>query len=113
MNSKQALNVITAALAPELTEDKIIIRTADPGPNQTRLTKGKGTPLWMRIFYAFLPTPDKGAKKILDAALSTKWGTQSGIFISDGKIQSLPGRLPDRTFQVEFLRRCRECASLT
>ena len=62
VSSKQALNVITAALADELGQDTIKIRIADPGPNKTRLTKGKGTPLWMRLFYAFLPTPDKGAQ---------------------------------------------------
>ena len=112
VSSKQALNVITAALAPELLQDNIIIRTADPGPNQTRLTKGAGTPLWMRLFYSLLPTPDQGAKKIFDTAVSTKWDHKSGIFISDQKIQSLPPALADERFQSDFLRRCRERAAL-
>ncbi len=112
VKSKQALNVITVALAQELIEDKIIIRTADPGPNKTRLTKGGGTPLWMRLFYAMLPTPDKGAKKIFDAAFLNKWGDKTGIFISEQKIQSLPPALADRTFQMDFLRKCRERAAL-
>ena len=51
VRSKQALNVLTAALAPELRTDGIFIRTADPGPTRTRLTQGAGTPLWMRLFY--------------------------------------------------------------
>ena len=112
VNSKQALNVITAALAPELSGDKITIRTVDPGPNKTRLTKGKGTPLWMRLFYALLPSPDKGAKKILDGGLSSQWGTKTGIFISEGKIQPLPPALADARFQAEFLRKCRARAAL-
>ena len=112
VKSKQALNVITAALAPELIEDNIIIRTVDPGPNQTRLTKGTGTPLWMRLFYSLLPTPDKGAKKIFDAAFLPKWDDKTGIFISNQKIQFLPLGLADKTFQMDFLRRCRERAAL-
>ena len=113
VNSKEALNVITAALAPELAGNNIIIRAADPGPNQTGLTKGKGTPLWMRLFYWALPTPDKGAQRILDPALSTKWGNQSGIFVSNGKIRSLPQALADKAFQKEFLAKCRSRAALT
>jgi len=108
VKSKQALNVITAALAPELAEDNIVIRTADPGPNQTRLTKGAGTPHWMRLFYSLLPTPDQGAKKIFDATFSTKWDNKTGIFISDQKIQSLPPLLLNERFQKDFLRKCRE-----
>ena len=113
VNSKQALNVLTAALAPELLQDKIIIRTADPGPNQTKLTKGTGTPLWMRLFFSLLPTPDLGAKKIFDAAFLPKWDHKSGIFISNQKIQSLPSALADERFQKDFLRRCRERAAMT
>jgi NAD(P)-dependent dehydrogenase (short-subunit alcohol dehydrogenase family) len=112
VNSKQALNVITAALAQQLLEDRIVIRTADPGPNQTSLTKGKGTPIWMRLFYSMLPTPDKGAKKIFDAAFLPKWGNKTGIFISDQKIQALPVALADRKFQRDFLHLCRERGAL-
>ena len=108
VTSKQALNVLTAALAYELTADKVVIRTADPGPNKTRLTKGKGTPLWMRLFYALLPTPDKGARKILDTGLSAHWGSKTGIFVSSGKEQPLPSALAGRKFQQDFLRKCRE-----
>jgi len=112
VNSKEALNVLTAALAQELAADKITLRTADPGPNKTGLTKGPGTPLWMRLFYWALPSPDKGAKKIFDAGFSARWGGESGIFLSGGKVQPLSPALADRTFQKEFLGRCRERAAL-
>jgi NAD(P)-dependent dehydrogenase (short-subunit alcohol dehydrogenase family) len=108
VNSKAALNVLSAALAPELKADDITIRAVDPGPNQTRLTKGNGTPLWMRLFYPLLPTPDKGAAKIFDAAISNEWGDASGVFISGGKIKSLPDALADQDYQIQFLRQCRE-----
>jgi NAD(P)-dependent dehydrogenase (short-subunit alcohol dehydrogenase family) len=112
VNSKQALNAITSALEAELLNDRIIVRTADPGPNKTRLTKGKGTPLWMRIFYSFLPSPSKGAQKIFDVAVSPIWGSRSGIFISNGKIQTLPPAVADSEFQTRLLKMCRERAAL-
>ena len=103
VNSKQALNVITAALASELFSDGILIRTADPGPNKTRLTKGKGTPLWMRLFYSVLPAPSKGAQKIFDTGFASKWADKSGIFVSGGKEVALPPALATTAFQDEFL----------
>ena len=43
VNSKEALNVITAALGREMADDKITLRTADPGPNKTPSSpKGRG-----------------------------------------------------------------------
>ena len=111
--SKEALNVITAALAPELGTQNIVIRASDPGPTRTRLTKGAGTPLWMRVFSWALPPPDKSAKKILDAAFPAKWGKRTGIFVSGGKIQALPPALADATFQTDFLHKCRERAAIT
>ncbi len=112
VNSKAALNVLTSALAEEMAADKILVRAADPGPNQTGLTKGKGTPLWMRIFYGFLPTPDKGAKRIFDGGFSQEFGTQSGVFLSGGKVQQLPPMLRGPDFQRSFLAQCRLRASI-
>jgi NAD(P)-dependent dehydrogenase (short-subunit alcohol dehydrogenase family) len=108
VNSKAALNVLTAALAVELSPDGIDIRAADPGPNRTALTKGAGTPLWMRLFYMFLPAPVKGAQKIVDAALSSRWSGTTGVMISDGAAQSLPDALSDKNFQRGFLASCRQ-----
>ena len=105
--SKQALNVLTAALAAELGTDGIAIRTADPGPTRTRLTKGAGTPWWMRIFSWALPSPARSARKLLDAAVSPAWQRRSGISISNGKVQALPPALADPHFQADFLQKCR------
>ena len=110
VNSKEALNVITAALGRELASEGIIVRNADPGPNKTQLTKGPGTPLWMRLFYGLLPSPDKGARKIIEAGISPKWADKTGVFISGGKIASLPPTLQAQSFQDEFLRKCRQRA---
>ena len=110
--SKEALNVITAALAPELIADNIIIRAADPGPTKSRLTKGAGIPLWMRVFYGLLPGADKSAKKIVDAASRTTWGDKTGIFISGQKVKSLPPALTEASFQQYFLQKCRQRAEI-
>ena len=110
--SKQALNVLTAALAPELEPDGILVRTSDPGPVRTRLTRGAGTPLWMRAFYFMLPKPRAGARKIIDAALDPGWERQTGISISGGKIRALPAALATRAAHVELLAACRRRAGL-
>ena len=107
VSSKEALNVLTAALGRELASDGISVRAADPGPNKTQLTAGAGTPLWMRLFYGLLPSPDKGARKIFDAGFSPKWAGNTGVFISGGKITALPPALQDETVQDGLLRKCR------
>lgn len=111
VNSKAALNVLTSALAEEMASEKIILRAADPGPNQTGLTKGKGTPLWMRIFYPLLPTPNKGAKRIFDGGFSQGLGAKTGVFLSGGNVQPLPPMLRGSDFQRSFLAQCRLRAS--
>ena len=110
VSSKEALNVVTAALGRELAGEEIIVRNADPGPNKTQLTKGPGTPLWMRLFYGLLPSPDKGARKILEVGISPKWAEKTGVFISGGKIAALPPVLRAETFQDDLLRKCRQRA---
>ncbi|MBX7057894.1 MAG: SDR family NAD(P)-dependent oxidoreductase [Leptospirales bacterium] len=105
--SKQALNVLTAALARELAAENTKIRAADPGPNKTKMTKGSGTPLWMRLFYFALPSARSGAKKIYDAAFDARWNEQSGIAISGKKTMELPPALASDKFQDELLRLCR------
>lgn len=112
VNSKEALNVLTSALATDMKQDGVTLRAADPGPNQTGLTKGKGTPLWMRLFYRFLPGPEKGAKKIFDAGFSDQYGTLTGVFISGGKVKPLPPALTPPAFQADFLSKCRARAAM-
>lgn len=110
--SKAALNVLTAALVEELARDSILIRAADPGPTKSALTRGAGTPFWMRLFYACLPSAATNAKKIFDAALPATYKNASGVFVSGGKVQALPPALRDVRFEAALLRLCRERAAL-
>lgn len=109
--SKEALNVVGAALAREFAADRIVVRGADPGPVRTALTKGAGTPLWMRLFYGLLPTAATGAGKIFDAGFSSRWAGRTGVFISGGKIAPLPPAIASDAFGDAFLHACRERAS--
>ena len=111
VSSKAALNVLTAALGRELASDGIIVGAADPGPNKTQLTRGPGTPLWMRLFYGLLPSADKGAHKIFDAGFSSQWADGTDIFISGGKVASLPPALRTEDFEDSLLKKCRERAA--
>lgn len=108
--SKQALNALGAALGRELAADRIAVRAADPGPVRTKLTKGPGTPVWMRVFYGLLPTAETGAKKVFDAGFSSRWAGRTGVFISDGKIKPLPPAIATDAFGDALLRACREIA---
>ena len=90
----------------------VLIRAVDPGPNKTRLKKGRGTPLWMRLFYSVPPTPDKGAKKIVDAGLPSKWDGRTGIFVSGDSEVGLPAGLKAQAFQTDFLRKCRDLVGI-
>jgi len=107
IKSKQALNVITVALSRELQGSGIRVVAVDPGPNQTRLTRGGGTPLWMRLFYMFLPKPGKGAQKIFDGAFGERWRERTGIVLSNGKECALPDNLVEASFAQGFLEVCR------
>lgn len=109
--SKQALNVLTAALGRALSSDGIRVRAVDPGPVRTALTKGAGTPLWMRVFAPLLSGPDHGAKKIAAGAFDPTLRNRTGVVVS-GKVKPLPPGLTDEAWQDGFLAACRERAAM-
>ena len=111
LNSKAALNVLTAAVARELAGSGVHAFAVDPGPNRTRLTKGVGTPLWMRLFYWFLPAARKGAAKLVEVALQTAGRPPSGSFITGRIARPLPKALAEPEFQRLFLQDLRRCAA--
>ena len=110
LQSKAALNVVTAALALQLAGSRIHVYAVDPGPNRTSLTKGAGTPLWMRLFYWFLPAASKGADKLVRVALQPAPRPPSGCFITGGAVRPLPKGLAAPDFQRLFLQDVRQCA---
>lgn len=91
--SKLGLSLWTEAVAPLLAKEGILIRSIDPGSNNT-LRKGKksGLPIWLEpIMRYFFAPPTHGASLLLEGALGEHRG-QTGVFVNKGKIQSLPFR---------------------
>ncbi|MBX0319451.1 MULTISPECIES: SDR family NAD(P)-dependent oxidoreductase [Shouchella] len=82
-NSKLALSLWTNGIAPELSSEGIKIRSVCPGPNKTRLTKGKGMPSYILLIRSLMFTPpSKGASRLYNAAFNNEI---TGIFINKGK----------------------------
>lgn len=90
--SKLALSLWTEALAPSLAKEGILIRSVDPGNNNTvRKGQKSGLPIWLEPLMRFTPPPTHGAGLLFDAALG-EHRSKTGVFLIKGKIQSLPFR---------------------
>ncbi|RED59143.1 MULTISPECIES: SDR family NAD(P)-dependent oxidoreductase [Cohnella] len=88
--SKLALSLWTQAIAPQLAQEGIKIRSVDPGGNNT-LRKGKksGLPivvsLLMKLFFS---PPTHGANLLYEAALR-EHRHETGVFVLKGRIAQL------------------------
>jgi NAD(P)-dependent dehydrogenase (short-subunit alcohol dehydrogenase family) len=87
-SSKLALSLWTTKYAQNL-KNEIKIRSVDPGPTKTKMSKGSGMPWFVLLLrpLLFLP-PSKGAKNVYDGAFG-EFKNESGVFISKGKIKPL------------------------
>ncbi len=90
--SKLALSLWTEAVAPSLANEGILIRSVDPGVNNTvRKGQKSGLPFWMKAFMRFTSPPTLGAGLLFDSAVG-EHRSKTGVFLIQGKIQSLPFR---------------------
>lgn len=90
--SKLALSLWTEAIAPSLANEGILIRSVDPGVNNTvRKGQKSGLPIWMKSFMRFSSPPTHGAGLLFDSAVG-EHRSKTGVFLIKGKIQSLPFR---------------------
>ncbi|WP_435924620.1 SDR family NAD(P)-dependent oxidoreductase [Paenibacillus sp. DYY-L-2] len=88
--SKLALSLWTQAIAPELAKDDILIRSVDPGGNNT-LRKGKnsGLPLVVKwLMMLFFSPPAHGANKLHEGALG-EHRNKTGVFLVTGQVSEL------------------------
>lgn len=88
--SKLALSLWTQAVAPQLAQDGIQIRSVDPGGNNT-LRKGKksGLPILVKpLMKLFFPPPTHGAGQLYDGALG-EHRNETGVFLSKGRVADL------------------------
>ncbi|MFD1884915.1 SDR family NAD(P)-dependent oxidoreductase [Paenibacillus wenxiniae] len=89
-SSKLALSLWTKAAAPSFANEGILLRSVDPGGNNT-LRKGKnsGLPLLVKpLMKLFFPPPTHGAEQLYQGAIGIH-RDQRGVFISKGKIAKL------------------------
>ncbi|OKP94229.1 SDR family NAD(P)-dependent oxidoreductase [Paenibacillus sp. P46E] len=88
--SKLALSLWTRELAPQLAAEGILIRSADPGGNNTiRSGKKSGLPFWLKpIIKLFFPHPRHGAGLLYNAALG-QHSKQPGVFLMKDQITEL------------------------
>ncbi|WNS46122.1 SDR family NAD(P)-dependent oxidoreductase [Paenibacillus sp. MMS20-IR301] len=89
-DTKLALSLWTAAVAPELEAEGILIRSADPGGNNTmRGGKKSGIPFWLRpVIRLFFPDPTHGAGLLYQAALG-EHSHRSGVFLIKNQVTPL------------------------
>lgn len=88
--SKLALSLWTQAIAPQLENEGIKIRSVDPGSNNT-LRKGKesGLPIYVKpLMKLFFSPPTHGADRLVDGALG-EHRNKTGVFLIKGKIMEL------------------------
>ncbi|WP_342477614.1 SDR family NAD(P)-dependent oxidoreductase [Paenibacillus sp. FSL H7-0350] len=89
-DTKRALSLWTEAVAPALAAEGILIRSSDPGGNNTlRSGKKSGIPLWLKpITRLFFPEPTHGAGLLYQAALGEHSG-KSGVFLIKNQVKPL------------------------
>ncbi|WP_316825489.1 SDR family NAD(P)-dependent oxidoreductase [Pedobacter miscanthi] len=109
-SSKLALSLWTNEFAQNIKND-IKIRSVDPGPAKTDMSKGRGMPWFILLLRPLLfPHPSKGAKNVYDAAFG-EFKNENGVFVSRGKIKPLKNidkglivlSKVDRIYQKEIL----------
>lgn len=88
--TKLALSLWTREMASLVAQDGIIIRSADPGGNNTiRKGNSSGLPFYLKpIMKLFFSLPNKGASLLYDAALG-QHGVLSGVFFMKGRVVEL------------------------
>ena len=89
-DTKRALSLWTAEIAPALAAEGIMIRSADPGGNNTiRGGKKSGIPFWLRpVIRMFFPDPSHGAGLLYQAALG-EHSRKPGVFLIKNQVTPL------------------------
>ena len=110
--SKLALTTSGSAMAPALKEDGILLRSVDPGPVRTPMTRNNNAmPGFLRLIAPLIfKAPDKQARKMIDAANPESNGGRAGIYISDGKEKPLPKLANDPALQAALMKKLSEDA---
>ncbi|MEM8975399.1 MAG: SDR family NAD(P)-dependent oxidoreductase [Pseudomonadota bacterium] len=103
--TKLALTAMGSAMSESLAADGIKIRSVDPGPVVTPMTKtSDAMPGILRLLVPFLfGKPEKQARKMINAANPGEFGGRSGIYISNGKERAIPHLALEPSVQASLI----------
>ena len=103
--TKLALTTMGTALAPELEQDGIMLRSVCPGAVVTPMTKtSDAMPGILKFLVPILfNKPDKQAGKMINAARPDSFGGRTGIYITNGKEKAAPKLAVDKSVQASLL----------
>ncbi|GBF74827.1 SDR family oxidoreductase [Paenibacillus sp. 598K] len=109
--TKLAMSLWTQAAAAAMEQEHgIVMRSVDPGPNNTiRKGNGSGLPFYVRpLMKFFFPPPTSGARLLYDGAMGD---APAGSLLAKGKVKALPyaAQAPAVLAQMEQIYRDEYC----
>ncbi|MEM6312288.1 MAG: SDR family NAD(P)-dependent oxidoreductase [Pseudomonadota bacterium] len=112
--TKLALTIMGTALAPDLEQGGILLRSVCPGAVVTPMTKtSDAMPGFLKFLVPILfSKPAKQADKMINAARPNSFGGRSGIYITNGKEKTLPKLAMDANVQSNLIEKLLVDASL-
>ncbi|MEL6737001.1 MAG: SDR family NAD(P)-dependent oxidoreductase, partial [Pseudomonadota bacterium] len=112
--TKLALTTMGTALAPDLEQEGIMLRSVCPGAVVTPMTKtSDAMPGFLKFLVPVLfNKPEKQAGKMINAAQPDRFGGRTGIYITNGKEKAAPKLAMDSNVQTNLVKKLLDDASL-
>ena len=96
LNSKLSLLLLMKQISDELQRDGIRVINVSPGGNKTKLSMGKGMPIWLvpivRLFYK---SPQHGADLLYKAALDEQHRSKTQIYLQNNMVKEIRCSISD------------------
>lgn len=94
--SKLALALLMKHDAKEFNRDRIRVINASPSGNKTKMSMGKGMPIWMKpLVTLFYKHPQHGAKLLYSAAFGEEHLGKTQIYLQNNKVKEIRSSLND------------------
>ncbi|MEM6309558.1 MAG: SDR family NAD(P)-dependent oxidoreductase [Pseudomonadota bacterium] len=112
--TKLALTTMGTAMAPQLEQDGIMLRSVCPGAVVTPMTKtSDAMPGILKFLVPLLfNKPEKQAGKMIHAAQPESFGGRTGIYITNGKEKAAPKLAVDASVQASLMKKLSVDAAL-
>ncbi|WP_162341337.1 SDR family NAD(P)-dependent oxidoreductase [Paenibacillus paridis] len=102
-HTKLATAAVFHAMAADYAKDGIALRIADPGPTHTPMSLSGAMPIWFRLVRWYFVPPEKGAKRIFEAATAPTDDGRSELYFEFGRTAALPRVARDTAVQQQLL----------